>query len=99
FRCLLADPESELIRRYAADRQEPDLLETIETSKTVLTRLAEEINAEKPRGSFEVYLYSHFPYCASIIVDGDDPDGRMLVSHYLYGTRRADTPHLVFGRQ
>jgi hypothetical protein len=92
FRFILLDPDSEVAGKYAEDREEPELLETIRRSINVLKRLREEFRSAGLPGAFEIWVCSHFPYCYAMLVDPTEREGRMYVSHYLHGVKRADTP-------
>jgi len=92
FRYILLDPDSEVARKYAQDREEPELLETIRRSISVLKGLREEFRSIGLPGAFEIWVYSHFPCCYAMLVDPTEREGRMHVSHYLYAVKRADTP-------
>jgi hypothetical protein len=50
------------------------------------------LNQEKWTGKIEVYSYSHLPYCYLAIIDPQNGNGMAIVSHYLYETKRAETP-------
>jgi hypothetical protein len=92
FKFLLLNPDSEIARKYAEDRKEPDLLENIRRSIRILCRLKDEFKAAGLPGAFEIFVYSHFPSCYVMLVDPMEGEGRMLISHYLYATKRADAP-------
>jgi hypothetical protein len=49
--------------------------------------------------NLEVFTYAHFPYNYFLAVDGDTKHGKMLVSHYLYGVTRAESPTLIIHRK
>ncbi|MEQ9550530.1 MAG: hypothetical protein RIM23_13035 [Coleofasciculus sp. G3-WIS-01] len=44
------------------------------------------------KDAIALYLYSHFPYGNVIMVDPEEEGGCAFISHYLHGTKRADTP-------
>ncbi|MEQ9480858.1 DUF5919 domain-containing protein [Coleofasciculus sp. F4-SAH-05] len=92
FKILILDPDSEIAKNYANDRGEPNLVDKIRQSLITLSRLRDEFRAASLPGSFELYLYSHFPYGNVIMVDPEEEDGCAFISHYLHGTKRADTP-------
>lgn len=50
-------------------------------------------------GQFEVFLYKHIPQNHFLIVDGETPNGKMMVSHYLFGINRADCPVIRFNKK
>jgi hypothetical protein len=92
FKLALMDPDSEITIAYAHDRGEEKLIENIQYAIEKLCELKEEFEAAQLPGAFETYIYPHFPYCYMMLVDPDTPNGKVLVSHYLFTTKRADTP-------
>ncbi len=92
FKILILDPDSEIAKNYANDRGEPNLVDKIRRSLVTLSHLRDEFRAASFPGSFELYLYSHFPYGNVIMVDPEEEGGCAFISHYLHGTKRADTP-------
>jgi len=95
--CYLLDPESQQARMYFEDRikvmpHEKDAIE--ETRKAVerLKTVIREFEERNYRGKFEVWKYQHIPYNLFLAVDPDTPGGKMLISHYIYGIRRAEAP-------
>lgn len=92
FRCLVLDPDSDIAAIYAQDRGEMDLVEKIRNSIKTLSQLKDEFKNSGLLGTFEVYTYSHFPYCYVLLVDPKEANGRAYVSHYMHATKRADTP-------
>lgn len=68
---------------------------SIEVMKEVVEKLniiIKEYQYLDLKGSFELHFYKHLPYNHFLIVDGGTRSGKMLVSHYLYGIRRANCP-------
>lgn len=100
----LLDPESNEARIYFEDRAlvqsfEKDSIGEIKKVVERLRALCAEFEALQLPGTFEVYLYKHIPYSLFLVVDGATEGGKMMVSHYLYGVRRANCPVLEFTRQ
>jgi hypothetical protein len=100
----LLDPECEQARVYFEDRSEelPSEKKSLEKIREVMDDLRElcaEIEAMQLPGKFEIFLYQHIPYCLYLIVDGESDNGKMMVSPYLYGTRRANCPVFEFARK
>lgn len=50
-------------------------------------------------GRMRIFTYDHLPTAHFLIVDGDRPDGRLAVSHYLYGQPPAKSPVLEVWRK
>ncbi len=90
--CFLLDPDSELTKLYAADREEGTIPDRINRSKRILTNLGAEYNGKGLKGEFVVACYSHFPYGFIILVDPDEDDGGVIVAHYVHGLKRAQVP-------
>ncbi|MBV6442441.1 MAG: hypothetical protein DYG98_22295 [Haliscomenobacteraceae bacterium CHB4] len=99
----LLDPDSNEASLYFADRaraQEPERDAIAETKKAVekLKRLVGEFAQRNYPGTFEIFLYKHIPYNHFLVTDRHQDGGRMMVSHYIYGIRRAECPVLEFTR-
>jgi hypothetical protein len=101
FKVYMLDPGSQQARMYFEDRakaqkSENEALAEMQRVVERLREVAAEMQKIKP-GSFEVYFYQHIPYNHFFVADGDQKTGgRMMVSHYLYGVKRADCPVLQF---
>jgi class 3 adenylate cyclase len=98
FKCLALNPDSPAAKAYAADRDEKDLVQGIRKSLDQLRSLKEEFISRKLKGSFDIYLYSHFPYFHAVCVDPTNDWGRLTVSPYMFNTARADTPVMQFSK-
>jgi hypothetical protein len=97
LRFYMLDPDSNEAALYFRDRAkvQEDETDSINEMKKVLTKIQKihtEFEKENYKGSFEVYLYKHLPTNHFFVVDGYLSDGKMMVSHYLYGLRRAECP-------
>lgn len=97
FKGYLLDPDSNEARLYFDDRgrtQEPEKDAIAEMKKVVekLRNLVREFEQFKYPGAFEIYLYKHIPYNHFLVVDRHLDGGKMMVSHYIYGIRRAECP-------
>ncbi|MCB0631630.1 MAG: hypothetical protein KDD15_17920, partial [Lewinella sp.] len=64
-----------------------------------LSKIKAELYDQPYPGSIEVYLYKNVPYNNFLIIDPESIEGRMMVSHYLYGIRRADCPVVEFSKK
>lgn len=103
FKGYLLDPECNEARLYFDDRARADELEkdSVGEMKKVLeklTRLIGEFDRQRYPGSFEIYLYRHIPCNHFLVVDHEAEGGKMMVSHYMYGVRRAECPVWEFTR-
>lgn len=92
FKCVALNPDCPIANFYAKDRSEPHLVEGIHSSLRTLQEMRNEFESAKLAGTFEVYVYDHFPYFYAHCIDADGPYGRMHVSHYMHKTTRAETP-------
>jgi hypothetical protein len=98
FKCVAMDPDSDIAKKYAEDRGERELLDRIRASLKALKALSDEFNQLGLPGKFEVYVYPHVPYFHAVCVDGDEANGRMFISPYIYATKRAETPGFEFSK-
>ena len=103
FKAYMLDPESNLAHLYFEDRSQVQVSEkdSIDESRKVvvkLKQLVQEFAQEHYPGTFEIYLYRHVPYNHFLVVDPQREGGKMMVSHYIYGIRRAECPVWEFTR-
>ncbi|MFM9952039.1 MAG: hypothetical protein ACKV1O_29175 [Saprospiraceae bacterium] len=104
FKCYLLDPDCEETQLYFSDRAKhlPDELKSIGKIREAIEKLGKVqqqfINAGY-RGAFEIFAYQHIPANYFMTVDGDSPDGKVMVSHYVYGLSRANCPVLEFSKK
>jgi len=100
FKCLAIDPRSSAAKAYCHDRQEQHYLRDAKIAMDQLRSVRDEFVQEKLSGSFEFYTHSHVPYfhgmCSDIGYDQPSRHGRMIVSNYLFATKRADSPVMRF---
>ncbi len=104
IKAYLLDPDCAEARIYFDDRARVQSFEkdSIEEIKKVIERLkslCSEFEAMNLAGKFEVYLYRHIPYSLFYVVDGATEAGKMMISPYLYGIRRANSPVLEITRK
>lgn len=104
FKCYLVEPYSAEASIYFADRakiQKSEQDSVLEIKRVVgrLKALIEEFEQLHVSGKFEVFFYKHIPYSNFFIVDGATENGKMMVSNYLYGVRRAASPVWEFSRK
>jgi len=98
FRCIMVDPDSSIAKEYAKESGDSDYLDAISRSRERLTELSNEFREMELPGRFDILLHSRIPYFHAVCVDPDLPQGRMYVSHYLYGTRRSEAPGILISR-
>lgn len=103
-KCLLLDPDSNHAHLYFRDLAEvlPETVNDEEVIKDNLRRLLKvgaEMQALGTPGKFRVFTYRHLPTAHYLIVDGNEPDGKIHVSHYLYGQASAKVPVLEVWRK
>ncbi len=101
FKCYLLDPECNEARLYFDDRKrvQPHEAKSIETIRQVIQQLIQIQNGfieKKLAGAFEIYTYKHIPYNHFLAVDGHSVNGKMMISHYIYGESRANCPVIEF---
>lgn len=98
FKCAAIDPDSEITRSYSVDRGETDLPDRVRQSLSRLCQISKEFQSQQLKGAIEVYCWNHFPYGYVTLVDPTEPHGRALISHYMYGISRSDTPILEISK-
>lgn len=101
FTAYLIDPDSNESRIYFNDREkiqkgEAKGTEVIKTVVEQLKNIKADLIEKNYTGQFEVFSYKHIPYNHFLVIDGDKPFGQMMISHYIYGVRRADCPVITF---
>lgn len=94
FKYIFLDPDCEIAKQYAQDRGELELINRIKTSLNAVKALKSEFDKLGLPGKFEIYISSNLPYMSATCVDGNELNGRMLISPYLHGIKRAEVPHL-----
>jgi len=103
LKCYLLDPNCNAARFYFEDRKSILLdnngEEKIRTSIKRLQALRNEINLMNLKGSIHIYTYKHIPNNYFLAIDSEEKNGKMMVSHYLYGERRADCPVFEFTKR
>ena len=98
-KCLALDPEWSGSDAYCKDSAEPNYANEIQATISRLHQIGTALASEAGRGSFELYLYSHFPHLHAVAVDPmDDRRGRLTVSHLLFGVPRSECPVLQFSK-
>lgn len=98
FKCVAMDPACEVAAKYAEDRGEAELLDRVRSSIKFLKALSDEFKQRGFAGKFEIYTYSHVPYFHAVCVDGNEANGRMFISPYMYASKRAETPGFEFSK-
>lgn len=103
FKCYVLDPKSRFTIDYFKDRGkvEGDELKAIDELPEIIDRLKrirEELNAKSKKGQMYLYSYFSYPYLHASIADGSTELGRMYVSPYLFGIRRANCPVFEISR-
>jgi len=96
FKCMLLDPNHKVARECRIDLAEPSLVNDIRSSIKGLKKQQGYFKSLKLDGIFEIYAYRRMPYFHAVCVDPETDDGRMTLSHYLHGVRRAETPVFQF---
>ena len=104
FKCFMLDPDSNVAQLYFKDRakEEPTELAALKRLPNILAELkkiADNINSLGYRGKFMLYTYKNIPSCSYFSVDKDHFNAKMIVSHYIYGIRRAKCPSLVIPKR
>ena len=100
----LLDPDSNEARLYFDDRARIQTFEkdSIHEIRKVIERfklISAELSSLHLPGKLEIYQYKHIPYTLFFAVDGELDTGKMMVSPYLYGIRRANCPVWEFSKK
>lgn len=99
FKCMLLDPETKAANEYARITKEPTLLTSIRSSIKTLKKVQKEFRDAGLLGSFEIYAYKSLPYFHAVCIDANTDAARMVISHYLHGVKRADSPVIQFSKK
>lgn len=104
IRGYLIDPDSNEASLYFKDRgsvQSAEKGATDEIKKIIerLKNIAAELAPEPWPGKFEIFKYKHLPYGFFLVVDGHSDTGKMLISPYLFGIRRANCPVMAISKK
>jgi len=98
FKCVAMDPDSDATIKYAEIQGDTELINTIRSSLKSLKMLRDDFKQLELPGKFEIYLYPFIPIFHAVVIDGDEINGRMFISPYLYKTNRAETPGFEFSK-
>jgi len=104
IKSYLLDPNSQEASIYFSDRAkrqtfEKDAIEETKRNIERLKALSKEFSDLNLAGSFEVFTYRHIPFSQVLVIDNEMEGAKMMVSHYLYGIKRADCPVLEFTKK
>lgn len=99
----LLDPDAHQAHQYFNDRSIalPEEKHSTTIIKEVIRKLKGIHKTFAEQGfteQFSVYTYKHLPHNHFLIVDPDTLQGKMMVSHYLYGITRANAPVIEFSK-
>lgn len=97
MKCLMMDPYSEMTKLYFMDRAKasPDEAKAFDQMPEILEdlkKIKEELNQQGYSGRFDLFTYENFPYNHYMMVDPDEDNGKLLLSSYIHGIRRAHCP-------
>ena len=92
IKCLLIEPKATTSEVYLKDRSEEVLLERISENILKLNELKEYFESQDYKGKFEIHTYAHIPYSHFCVIDGHTSNGKMIISPYIFGIKRADSP-------
>lgn len=97
MKCLMMDPYSEMTKLYFMDRakalsEEAKAYEQMPQILEDLKKIKGELNQMGYPGRFELFTYENFPYNHYMMVDPEEDNGKLLLSSYIHGIRRAYCP-------
>lgn len=103
LKCYLLNPNCRQADIYFRDRaflfSDEKGIEKIKSSIARLQAVQKEIADFQLKGRMEIYTYQHVPNNYFLAIDGGGHSGKMMVSHYLFGERRANCPVLAFAKK
>ncbi len=104
LKCYTADFEEANTKIYFEDRAKFDKreLKKFNRMSEVVEELEEvikELREQKLEGNMTLHTYTCLPHMHCLIIDGDSPEGKMLVSHYMYGIKRSEIPVIEISKK
>lgn len=93
FRLYMIDSQWAL-RTLQLKKEEKKYFESMSESINQLKIIRDEFRSKKFKGSFQLYMYQHYPLFHVLCVDKDTPNGKMMISNYMYGIKRSSCPVL-----
>lgn len=97
FRNFILDPNCPLAKEYSyyvdEKLRKDELSKRCESSIKKLKEIGKEFDEVK-KGAFEIFTYDNIPRFFMLCVDPEEENGKMMISFYIYGYRRADAPVL-----
>ncbi len=101
--CYVLNPRGRFATGYFQDRAkaQPEEMKNLEELPEILGRLKEikeQLNAKSDKGKMSLFYLNTFPYIHASVIDGEEPTGKMFVSPYLFGVRRANSPVLEISK-
>ncbi|NJL75073.1 MAG: hypothetical protein HC892_08610 [Saprospiraceae bacterium] len=104
FHCYLINPNGQSSKFYFDDLKkvapkEAKSISIIQDVIAELTSLQSDFDAKGYKGKLHLYTYDHLPTYHLLALDANTAQGKMQVSHYLYGVKRSDCPVIAFEQQ
>ena len=99
YHCLLLDPTTQIAKVYLRDRNELGLIDDIKKSANKLVQLSQQFQEKDLKGQFLVSTYNHIPYNHFCVIDPEKEYGKMIISPYIFGIKRADAPVYEINRK
>ena len=91
---LLLEPENTITEFVQRDEEIPNLSGEIKETLKAFDKLRRSERFSNYKHKMGLFTYSHFPRCYIMLIDRTEPDGRALISHYLYGIKHANSPYI-----
>lgn len=98
YSCFLLDPKAESTKIWFKDRALHSNTEGDEDADKMITEIIKSLSRTKKRlnllrkGKFKLFSYNCFPFANIIAIDRKSRNGKLLVSPYLYGINRKESP-------
>ncbi len=85
--------------RAKADKDELAALNQLPKILDMLVEIAKEMKAYNFKGNFEIHTYNIIPYNHFLSIDRRLSNAKMVISHYVYGLKRAKSPVVSFTKK
>lgn len=98
LKCFALDGEW-FLKNFVVSDEEKKYYQEIPETLNQLNEFKKEILEMNLKGGIEIYTYQHNPMFHAQCTDGDSSEGRMTISNYLTGIKRAQCPVIQFSKQ
>lgn len=78
--------------RAKAIHQERKTLKTFKETFNQLRRIVDDLNNQSRKGQIELNIYNTLPIYRATVIEPQQDNAKMMVSHFMYGLKIADCP-------